>query len=75
MTNYLHQKVFERKFEMTQFRLGQKVEVRPRDEITWCRAKIITVPTDHPAVRGLYEVEFPGGDRAVYNAAHIRATA
>jgi len=61
---------------MTQFHEGQNVEVAdPNTDFgVWLKAKIVREPTTtaldkHP----LYQVEFPDGKRAVFDAEHIRA--
>ena len=72
---------------MTQFHAGQDVEVRtaqreaspaaPYGGISnWCKAKIVNElcpATDWPTNDVRYQVQFPDGTRAVFDAAHIRA--
>jgi hypothetical protein len=64
---------------MTQFTEGEEVEVSrvKRDEnglrcgLEWRKAKIMHEAKSEP---GKWKVIFPGGDGAVFNAEHIRAT-
>jgi len=61
---------------MTQFHEGQEVEVKWRDGIRygWKKAKIVWQATScAPGNPKCYEVEFPDGASATFDADHLRA--
>jgi hypothetical protein len=60
---------------MTTFNEGQKVEIAPLSEMfgVWRKAKIAhLVKSNDAGTISWYDVEFPDGKHAVFDAEHIR---